>query len=218
MFPLQTDVLLMQKVLQRLGHMVKQLEKERRPQEEEKLDQPTLGCCSHPCLQFFTFMQLILQLFLLPLEFQPPSPSAFPPPRTSVALPRCSSSGVGQVFSTISTPPFLIPVASPTLTWSTLNLEPPRSNARNSPFSAAQGGRGVVYSTMYNLYYMHVLCVSPPLPDPSGVERTCVGSIFNAAAALLSTERPFFISAWKRAEMSLSWSSWRCMAYRNLST
>lgn len=55
-------------------------------------------------------------------------------------------------------------------------------------------------------------------PDPSGVERTCVGSIFTEAAALLSDESPFLISAWKRAEISISWSSWRRMAWRNLST
>ncbi|TNN52642.1 hypothetical protein EYF80_037152 [Liparis tanakae] len=54
--------------------------------------------------------------------------------------------------------------------------------------------------------------------DKKKLENTCVGSIFIAAAALLSSERPFFISAWNRAEMSLNWSSWRRMAYRYLST
>lgn len=55
-------------------------------------------------------------------------------------------------------------------------------------------------------------------PDPSGVDRTCVGSILTTAAALLSADRPFFISARKRLEMSLSCSSPRRIACRNLST
>lgn len=72
---------------------------------------------------------------------------------------------------------------------------------------------------MILMYLDHVLLAYEfVIPDPSGVERTCVGSIFTAAAALLSDESPFLISARNRADISQIWSSLRRIACRNLST
>lgn len=55
-------------------------------------------------------------------------------------------------------------------------------------------------------------------PEPSGRERTKVGSIFTVAVELVSLPRPFTISAWKRAITSSRTSSERRMWYRYLST
>lgn len=150
--------------------------------------------------------------------------SASPPPfschlLTSAPLPSSSSGGIGKIFSCISTLPLLTPFPSLTLTQSTLNLEPPRSRARNCPFSAAKVDTHPVHSVCWlNIQKQGEKKRCLFEPDPSGVDRTCVGSILTTAAALLSADRPFFISARKRLEMSLSCSSPRRIACRNLST
>lgn len=79
---------------------------------------------------------------------------------TSGALPLSSSFDIGYIFSSISTPPFLTPIPSLTLTWSTLNLEPPRSSARNCPFSARvveREGRSLIscfyFKTMADFFF-----------------------------------------------------------------
>lgn len=55
------------------------------------------------------------------------------------------------------------------------------------------------------------------LPEPSGMERTKVGSILTVAVALVSRPRPFSSSLRKRVMMSLSVSSEKRMEYRYLS-
>lgn len=54
-------------------------------------------------------------------------------------------------------------------------------------------------------------------PEPSGMDRTKVGSILTDAVGLKSRERPFFISFLKRVRMSIRISSESLMAYRYLS-
>lgn len=55
-------------------------------------------------------------------------------------------------------------------------------------------------------------------PEPSGSERTNVGSIFTVAVGFVSLPRPLTISAWKRVITSSRTSSERRRWYRYLST